>query len=128
MADKLIFFVDDELMFINLLEYTFKCRKGYTVKTFQSGKTCIEHMYMNPDLVVVDFYLNSGDTQMTGMDVVKKIKEINPATALVFLSGNDDEAVINEAKSAGVEKYILKDGYFIDNLVEYISNLFPSES
>jgi len=126
MADKLIFFVDDEPMFINLLEYTFKCREGYTVKAFQSGEECIAHMYMNPDLVVVDFFLNSDDLRMTGMDVVKKIREINPATSLAFLSGNDDETVINEAKSVGVEKYILKNGYFIDNLIEHISILFPS--
>jgi len=62
------------------------------------------------------------------MVLVKRIKEINPATFLVFLSGNDDDAVINEAKKLGVEKYILKDGYFIDNLVECVSKLLPPPS
>jgi len=121
--DKLIFFVDDEPMFINLMEYSFKCRSGYYIKTFNSGEACVEHMYMNPDLVVVDFFLSNSDEQMTGMDLVKKIKEINPSTFLIFLSGNDDVAVINEAKAIGVKNYILKDGYFIDNLTECISNL-----
>ena len=128
MADKLLFFVDDEPMFINLMEYTFKCRSGYNVKTFYSGEECMENMYLKPDLVVVDFFLNSGDSQMTGMDLVKRIKEINPATFLVFLTGNDDDAVINEAKNLGVEKYILKDGYFIDNLIECVSKLLPTPS
>jgi len=128
MADKLIFFVDDEPMFINLMEYTFKCRSGYSVKTFSSGEACMESMYLKPDLVVVDFFLNSGDSQMTGMDLVRKIKRINPATLLVFLSGNDDDAVINEAKTMGVEKYILKDGYFIDNLIECVSKLLPQSA
>jgi len=128
MADKLIFFVDDEPMFINLMEYTFKCRSGYTVQAFNSGEDCIKHLYMNPDLVVVDFFLNGDDSQMTGMDLVKKIKEINPETLLVFLSGNDDDAVINEAKAIGVEKYILKNGYFIDNLIECVSNILPPSS
>ena len=125
MADKLIFFVDDEPMFINLLEYTFKCRNGYSIKTFNTGEECIEHMHMNPDLVVVDFFLYGGEAQMTGLDVVKKIKETNPATIVVFLSGNEDDTVINEAKALGVEKYILKNGYFIDNLVECISEVLP---
>ena len=128
MAEKLIFFVDDEPMFINLMEYTFKCKSGYTTKTFNSAEACIEHLYMNPDLVVVDFFLDSDDSQMTGMDLVKKIKETNPATLLVFLSGNDDDAVINEAKAVGVEKYILKNGYFIDNLTECISKILPPAS
>jgi len=125
MTDKLIFFIDDEPMFINLLEYTFKCRNGYSVKTFKSAEECIEHLHLNPDLVVVDFFLNSDDAQMTGMDLIKKIKEVNPAIKLIFLSGNDDVAVINEAMSLGVDKYVLKDGYFIDNLIEHISALFP---
>lgn len=128
MADKLIFFVDDEQMFINLMEYTFKCRSGYTIKTFNSGEECVEHLHMNPDLVVVDFFLDSGDSQMTGMDLIKKIRETNPDTLLIFLSGNDDDAVINEAKAMGVEKYILKNGYFIDNLVECVSKILPPES
>ena len=126
MTDKLIFFIDDEPMFINLLEYTFSCKSGYSVRTFQSGEECIENMHLKPDLVVVDFFLNTGN--MTGMDVAKKIKEINPVTIVAFLSGNDDHAVIDEAKSIGVDKYVLKDGYFIDNLMEYITNLFPSTS
>ena len=127
MDDKLLFFVDDEPMFINLMEYTFKCKSGCTVKTFSNGEDCVAHLHMMPDLVVVDFFLG-GDEQMTGMDLVRKIKEIKPDTFLIFLSGNDDETVINEAKAMGVEKYILKNGYFIDNLTECISKLLPPAS
>ena len=127
MTDKLIFFVDDEPMFINLMEYTFKCRTGYTVQTFSSGTECLNNMHLNPDLVVVDFFLSANDS-MTGIDVAKKIKKTNPSTFLIFLSGNDDVAVINEAKAMGVEKYILKDGYFIDNLIECVTTLIPPAS
>jgi len=127
MVDKLLFFVDDEPMFINLMEYTFKCRSGYEVRTFGSGVECLEHMYLKPDLVVVDFFLNTADL-MTGIDLVKKIKEIKPDTLLILLSGNDDNEVMEEAKTLGVEKYILKDGYFIDNLIEYVTKILPPES
>jgi len=124
MTDKLIFFVDDEPMFINLMEYTFKCKSGYDVRTFSNGTDCLENMHLNPDLVVVDFFLNCSDS-LTGMDIVRKIKEVRPETLLVFLSGNDDTEVINEAKAMGVEQYILKDGYFIDNLSECVLRILP---
>ncbi len=122
MPDKLIFFVDDEPMFINLLEYTFKCRNGYVTRTFNSGEDCIENMSMNPDLVVVDFFLQGS---VTGLDVVKMIKTSHPQIPVVILSGNDNDEIIDEAKAAGVEKYIVKDGYFIDNLIECVSELLP---
>ena len=128
MADKLIFFVDDEPMFINLMEYTFKCKSGYTTQAFKTGEECIEKIYMKPDLAVIDFFLNAGDLQMTGTDLAKRIKEINPATLVVFLSGNDDKAAIDEAMATGAERYILKDGYFIDSLTECISKLLPVEA
>ena len=126
MTDKLIFFVDDDPMFINLMEYTFKCRSGYTTQSFKSGEDCIEYLHLKPDLVVIDFFLSESALQMTGIDLAKKIKDIDPGTLLVFLSGNDDKAVIDEAMSIGAKKYILKDGYFIDNLTECISEILPA--
>ena len=121
MAEKLIFFVDDEPMFINLMEYTFKCKSGYRIRTFNSGEECIKCMDMNPDLVIVDFFLQGADSQMNGLDVLKKVKKINPNTPVVILSGNDDETTINETKAAGAKNYILKDGYFINNLIDCVS-------
>ena len=122
MPDKLIFFVDDEPMFINLLEYTFKCKNGYVTMTFNNGEDCINNLSMNPDLVVVDFFLQGS---VTGLDVVKTIKMTHNHIPVVILSGNDNDEVISEAKAAGVEKYILKDGYFIDNLIECVSEILP---
>lgn len=125
MADKLIFFVDDEPMFINLLEYTIKGKAGYAVVSFRSAEECLAQMFQNPDLVVVDYFLHVSGSHMTGLDLMKKIRETNPNTLLVFLTGNDDPAVMSEAKSLGAERYILKDGYFIDNLKDCIAELLP---
>jgi two-component system nitrogen regulation response regulator NtrX len=127
MADKLIFFVDDEPMFINLLEYTFKCRNGYTIRAFSNGEECMKYLSMHPDLVVVDFFLHGDSAQMTGLDVVKAVKTSYPETPVIILSGNDNTSVIEEALAVGVQKYIVKDGYFIDNLVECVSQLLPVE-
>ena len=122
MAGKLIFFVDDDPMFINLLEYTFKCQ-NYNIKTFNDGEECIKCMDMNPNLVVVDFFLSDTEDQMTGLDVLKTVMNTNPDTPVVFLSGNEDPTVINEAHAAGAKRYILKNGYFINNLMECVSEI-----
>ncbi|MDR0714809.1 MAG: response regulator [Bacteroidales bacterium] len=121
MKDKLIFFVDDEPMFINLLEYTFKCKAGCTIKTFGNGEDCVRHLDMNPDLAVIDYFLETG--KMSGLEVVKAIKKRNQNTPVIILSGNSDATTIAEATSAGVAEYIVKDGYFIDKLMECISNI-----
>ena len=44
MENKLIFFVDDDKMMLNLMEYTFKCREGFEVRSFFSGEECLENL------------------------------------------------------------------------------------
>jgi len=127
--DKLIFFIDDEPMLINLLEYTIKGRNGYSVVSFNSGEECLGYMArtgQHPDLAVVDYFLDTGNAQMNGLELIRKIREVHPAVRLVFLSANDDPAVINEAKALGVEQYILKDGYFIDSLVQCLREIIEN--
>jgi CheY-like chemotaxis protein len=124
--DKLIFFIDDEPMFINLLEYTVKGRNGCNVVSFGSGEACLEYMArtgLHPDLAVVDYYLNTGGTNMNGLELMKRIRESSPATQLVFLTGSDDPAVVARAKALGAERHILKNGYFIDSLVKCLSEI-----
>ncbi len=76
MKNKLIFFVDDDKMMLNLMEYTFKCRDGFDVQSFFSGESCLEHLGEKPSLIVLDYYLGEGEsTAMSGLDTLKKINE-----------------------------------------------------
>ena len=120
MPSKLVFFVDDDKMILNLLEYTFKSRDGIQVKTFFSGEECLDHMQLKPDLVVVDHMFTGVKGQMNGLQVVRKIREINQETTILVLSGQDDQDIIAEFIQSGAKQYISKDDYFIDTLIETI--------
>ena len=41
------------------MEYTFKCREGFEVKSYFSGEDCIKNLKLNPELIVLDYYLGS---------------------------------------------------------------------
>ncbi len=121
MSSKLVFFVDDDKMILNLLEYTFKSRSGIQVKTFFSGEECIENMHLKPDLIVLDhiFPENQGGS-LSGMDVLIKLKEMKSNAKVIVLSCQEDENLIPEFIKNGASKYISKDDYFIDDLIESI--------
>ena len=53
--DRLIFFVDDDKMILNLLEYTFQSRQDYQVITYTTGEECLENMDQKPRLIVNTF-------------------------------------------------------------------------
>jgi DNA-binding NtrC family response regulator len=123
--DRLIFFVDDDKMMLNLMEYTFKCREGFEVKSFFSGEECIKHLHLNPKLIVLDYYMGTDEENaMTGLDTLRKINELNQEIPVIILSREKDEDTIAEFKKEGAMRYVVKDDYFIDTLIESIERHF----
>jgi DNA-binding NtrC family response regulator len=120
MHSKLVFFVDDDKMILNLLEYTFKSRSGIQVKTFFSGEECLENMHLKPDLVVLDHLFPEDTGQLSGLEVIKKMREADQNVSIIVLSSHLDQDLIPEFIKVGAKQYISKDDYFIDALIESI--------
>lgn len=123
--NKLIFFVDDDKMMLNLMEYTFNCREGFDVKSFYSGEDCLKNIHLNPELIVLDYYMGSVEEgSLSGLDTLKKIRELGSKATIVALSREKDEATIAEFIENGAQKYVVKDDYFIDTLIDTIEKHF----
>lgn len=125
MDNKLIFFVDDDKMMLNLMEYTFKCREGFDVRSFFSGEECLENIGLNPNLIVLDYYLGEGESRvMSGLDTLKRINEINDSIPVVILSREKDQDLISKFMEYGAMQYVIKDDFFINTLIETVENYF----
>jgi len=123
--EKLIFFVDDDKMMLNLMEYTFKCRAGFEVKSYFNGQDCINDLHLNPQLIVLDYYLGSDiEHAMTGLDVLKKINAKNENIPVIILSREKDKETIAAFIKEGAMKYVIKDDFFIDTLIDTIEGHF----
>jgi DNA-binding NarL/FixJ family response regulator len=120
MPGKLVFFVDDDKMILNLLEYTFKSRSGIQVKTFFSGEECLANMHLKPDLVVIDYLFPEDTGQLNGLEVIRKMRETDKDVSIIVLSSQQDENLISEFIRVGAKQYISKNDYFIDALIETI--------
>jgi DNA-binding NtrC family response regulator len=122
--NKLIFFVDDDKMILNLLEYTFKSRDNYDVKTFRRGEDCLAAMNEKPSLIVLDHNFVIENTKYSsGIEILEKIREVDNDVKIIMLSGEDNKQVIDIYIKCGVTKFIVKDSFFIDSLIESIKNV-----
>jgi two-component system, OmpR family, response regulator len=122
---RLIFFVDDDKMMLNLMEYTFKCREGFEVKSFFSGEECIKNIDLNPQLIVLDYYMGTHEeNSFSGLDTLKQIREKGKDIPVVILSREKSEDTIAEFMKYGAQKYVVKDDYFIDTLIDTIDKHF----
>ncbi|MCB8994698.1 MAG: response regulator [Bacteroidales bacterium] len=118
---KLVFFVDDDKMILNLLEYTLKNRQDYEVKTFFTGEECLAQLGLKPDLIVLDHHFKSnGNSSKNGLEVLKEIKHRDSKLPVIILTSNEDQDLAEEFISSGASRYIPKNDYFIDALMESI--------
>jgi DNA-binding NarL/FixJ family response regulator len=125
--NKFIFFVDDDKMILNLLEYTFKNQDDYDVVCFSSGEECLENLHQKPALIVLDFYFNKqGARRMNGLETLKKIRQQNSEVHVIMLSSQNDKQLIDELLRNGASSFISKDDYFVDSLKEAIQGIISS--
>jgi len=104
-----ILFVDDESTIRTIVSYDLK-RKGYNVVLAESGEQALEifeEKIKNKaafDLVITDLLMEGID----GVEVLKRVKKINPHTQVVILTGHGDlNSAINAVK-LDADDYILK--------------------
>jgi len=85
-----LFLVDDDAVFLKALEIQFLHHTDFTVETFSTGEQCLENLSGNPDVIILDYYLNGIEKNaMNGIETLDKIKAINPDIPVVMLSGQD---------------------------------------
>lgn len=122
--NRLIFFVDDDKMILNLLEYTFQSRQDYQVVCFQTGEECLENLHQNPKLIVLDHVLTSTEQgKLSGLDTLKEIRKLDKEIPVVILTGQGDEQLLSEFMDEGADRYLTKDDFFIDSLIETIQQV-----
>lgn len=99
-----ILVVDDDNDMCLLLN-RFLTRNGYLVASTGSGHSAIDWMKKNkPDLVLCDFRLDD----MTGIQLLGKIKEIHPEAAVIIITGYSDVKDAVEVMKLGAYDYVTK--------------------
>jgi len=88
-----------------LLLTRFLTRNNYAVASAGSGQAAIEWMKKNkPDLVLCDFRLDD----MTGVQLLGKIKETHPEAAVIIITGYSDVKDAVEVMKLGAYDYVTK--------------------
>ena len=107
--NKTLFIVDDDNIYLKAIEKEIKSSGNYNVLTFSSVEECLEKIGLNPDIVILDYYLNSTNAKaINGLSVLDKIKEHKPKTHVIMLSGQDRIEVVVSCMKHNASDYIVK--------------------
>ena len=96
--------VDDEPTICSLMN-VFLTQKGYQVQIANTGEDALVlFQEAHPDIVLLDISMPG----MRGIDVLRRMKEINAASGVIMLSAYGDDETIQEAMDMGAFCYIQK--------------------
>jgi len=96
--------VDDETDIREFAKSFFK-KRGIDVFTASGGVEALDIIAKEkPDLALFDVRME----EMTGVEVLRKLRESGDATKVIMVTGVEDETVINETKELGALGYIHK--------------------
>ena len=124
--DKIrLFLVDDDVLFLKLLEIEFLQHADFVIDKFATGELCIENLSSNPDLVILDFHLDGiVKNAMNGIEALDKIKTLNPDIPVVMLSSQDKIEVAISCMHHRAFDYVVKSETAFIRLQKIITTLF----
>jgi DNA-binding NtrC family response regulator len=105
----LIFLVDDNPLYLRLLEFEFRENPVLKIKTFLSGEACIENLFLKPDVIILDYILTTENKKaMDGLQALIIIKNALPDTQVIMLSAMESIEVATNSLKLGASDYIVK--------------------
>jgi two-component system OmpR family response regulator len=118
---KKIFIVDDDTMLTEALKDWLTRKIPHQVSTFETGEACLERLFDNPDVVVLDYYLNTvSKDAANGMEILKEIKKYDPAIHVILLSSQENYRIALQTIQKGAEQYVVKDENAFEKVAEII--------
>jgi two-component system response regulator AtoC len=114
-----IFVVEDSEWYNRLLVHTLSLNPDYEIKSFSNGRDFLNSLFEAPDIVTLDYRL----PDMTGLDLLKLIKEENSDIQVILISEQGDiDTVVNLLK-LGAYDYITKSDDIKDRLLNTVKNI-----
>jgi polysaccharide biosynthesis/export protein len=99
-----VFLVDDDPFYGLLYEKMLRQLGVQDITIYQDGQELINALTLHPEIVFLDHNMQN----MDGLEVLKKIKRINPDVYVVFISGQESLSVAVDALKYGAFDYIIK--------------------
>jgi DNA-binding NtrC family response regulator len=117
-----IFIVEDEPFFANLINYDLEANYYDGIKIYFSGEEAIANLHLKPRVVILDHQLPG----MSGLEVLDKIKDVDPDIHVIFLSGTGPAIAISAYK-LGATDFIVKDENAFNEVRNLLKKIFQEE-
>jgi len=99
-----IFVVDDNNLFLKVVQKSLSENETYQVIPITTGKECIDRLEEKPDIVSLDYTM----PDYNGKQILEKIIMLSPETHVIIVSGQNDINTAIDLLKVGAYDYIVK--------------------
>ncbi|MEY3237116.1 MAG: Chemotaxis protein CheY [Bacteroidota bacterium] len=126
--DLTIFIIDDNEAYLHLLKQILDY-ESFSVFTFTTGEEALEYIEIKPDLVLIDFHLNSIDTTaLNGDRIAELFKQRVPGVEIALISADKKINLISELNNVNFKNIIYKDEKTIGKIIDVSDTLAEKKS
>jgi DNA-binding NarL/FixJ family response regulator len=121
---KNVFLVDDDNMSRTMLNDYITANTHHKTTQFATGEDCLEHLATNPDVVVLDFELNTivRDAK-NGLQILEIIKKHYPNIHVIMLSSQERYGLAMQTLAKGAEQYVIKGEEAFEKVTQMINDI-----
>ncbi|MBN2174422.1 MAG: sigma-54-dependent Fis family transcriptional regulator [Bacteroidales bacterium] len=119
MSSFKIFVVEDDPLYGEMLKYHLSLNPDNEVFKFETGTECLKNLYLNPSLISLDYSL----PDMSGFEVIRRVREFSNEIPIVIVSGQEDVATAVKLLKEGAYDYFVKDEDTKERLWNTLKNI-----
>lgn len=117
---KKIFVVDDDEMLSMALEDFLERKTNHEIYLFNTGEDCLDHLEEQPDIIILDYNLNSVKKDAAnGLVILDAIKRMNDDVKVVMLSSQETTWIILQTVKMGAAEYVVKDENAFERILTF---------
>lgn len=121
LSKKKVFVVDDSLVYTEILRHELNVLKNIHVTTFSSAEECFTKLKENPNLIILDFYLDGENpNNMSGHDALNALQKIDNCPEVLFVSSERNEGLLEEYKNFRNVDFLLKTSTGTEQIVQKV--------
>lgn len=114
-----VFLAEDDEFYGKLLRHHLSLNPDFDVELFTSGGDLFNNLYKRPDVISLDYTL----PDMSGAELLRKIKKQYPEIPVIIVSGQEDITTAVNLLKEGAYDYIVKDKDTKDRLWNSIRHI-----
>ena len=122
-----LFLVDDDALYLKLLEIEFLEKGDFEIETYATGELCIQNLSHNPDVVILDYFLDGiVKTAIDGIETLDRIKAYDKSIDVIMLSSQDKIEVAVDCMIHQASDYVVKSETAFIRLQKAITTIFKT--